>query len=120
VIHGQQKSREDLDKVSNRATPDEYADFNLAKMIVKMVRSGSPSRLLKTTLAGSYVERRQPGKLFFFDESKRKIGRQRFCNRLQCVTKQMKFNWTDTDIKSFKNPLKKCYFNYFRTNASVI
>jgi hypothetical protein len=66
VIHGQQKSRDELDRVSNRGTPDEYADFNLAKMIVKMVCSGSLSRLLQTTLAGSYAQRQQPGRLFFF------------------------------------------------------
>ncbi len=42
----------------------------------------------------SHTQRRQPGRLFFSEESQRRIGRQRFCDRFQCINKQMKFNWT--------------------------
>lgn len=113
VIHGQERSRSELDAISNRATPDEYADFILAKMIIKMVRSGSPKRLLDSTLQNAYTLRRQEGQMFFYDSSAKKIGRQRFCNRLQCVSKQIKFKWTFDEPKCFKNKLKSCFFNYF-------
>ncbi len=113
VIHGQEKTRDELDVISERATPDEYADFIIAKMVIKMVRSGSPSRLLASTHQNAYTSRRKDGQLFFFDNSVRKIGRQRLCNRLQCVSKQMKFKWTYSEPFSFKNQLKCCFFKYY-------
>ena len=114
LIFGKTYMRDELDLLSKRATPDEWADYRISKMIASMVQRGSPRRLLQSTLMTSYSERRQGGQLFFFDSSTRKIGRQCFKNRLQCVAKQMKFSWLECELNSLRPKLKKSFFKYSR------
>ncbi len=112
LVFGKEKSRTELDVMSKRATPDEMADYSLAKMVSKMCISGQPQRLLSETMSNSYSVLRSPGRMFFYDNSKLKIGRQCLKNRLSCVTKQMKFNWLECEVKSLRPKLKKCFFKY--------
>ena len=112
LVHGD-KSREQLDQEGKRATPDELANFAVAKLISRMVHLQAPTRLLASSLMNSYSVRRQPGRLFFYDASARKIGRQCLKNRLGCISKQMKFNWTmakNSDV--IRVNLKRCFFSY--------
>lgn len=111
LIHGE-KTRDQLDMEGKRATPDEWANYAAAKLLVKMVQGSTPTRLLEDTLQNSYSERRQPGRLFFYDASSKKIGRQCFKNRLSCVSKQMKFDWLVTERGALRTSLKKCFFSY--------
>ncbi len=114
LVYGDHLSRDDLDNVGQRATPDELADYSIAKMIAKMCILEAPKRLLMTTLQNSYSERRKPGRLMFYDDSSRMIGRQRLKNRLKCVSKHMKFEWLHCDVNGLRPKLKKCFFNYSR------
>ncbi len=108
-------SRQNLDKKCKRASPDEWSNYCLAKMTAMMMIKGYPSRLLQTVATNSYVEGRQRGRMFFFDSSKRKIGRQCIRNRLQFVTRQMRFEWLNTPLTQLRPRLKECFFDYAKT-----
>ncbi len=74
-------SRSEIDILTQRASPDELSNYTLAKFATRMVQNQRSKRLHDTTMTNSYSQSRQPGRLFFYDNSKRKIGRQ-------CVRKQ--------------------------------
>jgi hypothetical protein len=114
VIYGD-ITRDELDQRSERATPDEWADYCLAKMAAKMMILMTPERLFETTLPNSFSETRQPGRVFFFDSSVRKIGRQRLINRLPQIAKRMDFRWLECSVQGLRPKLKKCFFKYAKT-----
>ena len=105
--------RDQLDVVGQRATPDELSNYALGKFLAKMMITTTPSRLFQLTLENSYTVERQPGRLFFYDTSRLKIGRQIIKNRVSCISKQMKFKWLDSNLSALRPCLKKCFFNYY-------
>ncbi len=114
LIHGD-KPRDQLDQEGKRATPDEWANYAAAKLLSRMIHLQAPSRLLASTMTTSYSARRQQGRLFFYDSSTKKIGRQCLKNRLGCVSKQMKFDWLEAGNKNsnmLRINLKRCFFSY--------
>jgi hypothetical protein len=118
LIHGQEKTRCELDAISQRSTPDEWGDYSIAKMIAMIVQTAKPKRLLQGILMNSFYERRQEGRMFFYDDSLRKIGRQRLKNRLSVISKQMKFKWLSVPIGSLRPNLKKCFFQYAKLTVA--
>jgi hypothetical protein len=112
LLYGKEKTRDDLDATSERATPDEMSEYSLAKLTAKMYLVNAPARLLKNTMNNAYKVSRKPGQLFFYDTSFRMIGRQCLANRLPCITKQMKFKWLECEVSSLRVNLKKCFFKY--------
>ncbi len=119
LIYGTTLSREELNVISQRATPDEWADYSIAKATARMVLSAQPKRLLCGVLMNAYSERRQQGRLFFYDDSQRKIGRQRLRNRLQSVSRMMKFKWLETSLSAVRPNLKKCLFSYIKAQNGL-
>ncbi len=111
LIHGD-RDRLELDMIGQRATPDEWANYAVGKMMARMVLLQSPARLLTEIIQNSYSERRQENRLLFFDSSASKIGRQCIKNRLGCLAKQMKFDWLNADPNTLRPQLKKCFFAY--------
>ncbi len=111
LIHGD-RTRDELDMISGRATPDEWSDFCLAKMLARMAIEKTPRRLSEKTMLNSYQERRQLNRLFFYDNSERKIGRQCFKNRVGCIANQMKFEWLKYSPNALRPSLKKSFFKY--------
>ncbi len=113
VIHGNEK-RDVLDTIGRRATPDEWADYSVGKFLARTIIRGKPVRLNEEILQNSYSERRQRGRLFFYDNSVRKVGRQCIKNRLRSVARQMKFDWLHSSVDSLRLKLKKSFFPYAR------
>jgi hypothetical protein len=112
MVYGINLSRDQIDQISQRSTPDEWSDYVNAKMLCRVVITGSPRRLSEMVKSTSYTERRKPGQMFFYDESKKKIGRQCFKNRLCNISKQIKFKWLECPVNSLRPKLKKCFFMY--------
>jgi hypothetical protein len=119
LIYGREKSREELDVLSARATPDEMSDYSIAKFAARMFLQGSPKRLLESTQRTSYTTKRMTGRLLFYDDSTKKIGRQCLRNRLQCVSKHMKFDWLNCEVSSLRVNLKKSFFKYYQVQNRV-
>jgi len=116
LVHGKQRTRDEIDQLSFRATPDEWADYSVAKLTIKMVDSMMPCRLHVNLKANSFVERRQPHRLLFYDSSCRKIGRQSIKNRLNTIAKHIKFDWFNVHCTParVRIELKKSFFTYSR------
>ncbi len=108
-------SHEDLDILSGRASPEEYSDFITAKMAARIINEQNPVRLHDSLVKNCYSERRIHERVFFFDNSHRKIGKQCLRNRLQTISRQMKFSWTSCDRDTLRIGLKKCFFKYYKT-----
>ncbi len=85
----------------------------MAKTLAKMVILKLPSRLHGSIIANAYSERHKQNRLFMFDASRKKIGKQCFPNRLSQISKKMKFEWTNCDIHLLRQNLKKCFFPYY-------
>jgi hypothetical protein len=111
LIYGNLK-RDELDKIGKRATPDEWSDYIIAKMAAGIVLRQTPVRLFLDVISNSVTERRQENRLFFSDNSYKKVGRQCFKNRLQVVSRQMKFDWLSLKPENLRPYLKKCFFSY--------
>lgn len=86
------KSRRELDLISGRARPRVWAEYALASIAVKCVTRNAPVNLKQMILRNTYYERRRPGRIKFFDGSRRKIGIQTIENRLT------KFFFIETEI----------------------
>jgi hypothetical protein len=108
--------RDQLDVIGGRATPDEWADYSLAKMTANIVTTGYPERICELMSENAFFERRQPNRILFWDASARKIGRQSFRNRIQCITKQMKCEWLVLSKNARRTSFKKCFFSYYRAS----
>ena len=113
VTHGK-LTRDELDIIGKHATPDEWADYSVAKFLARTVIVGKPACLLDEILQNAYSERRQHGRLFFYDNSVRKIGCQCIKNRLRCVARQMKFDWLNSSVETLRPKLKKTFFPYVK------
>ena len=119
LIHGKH-SRDQLDQLSMRASPDEFADFIIAKTAARIINESRPKRLSESITSHSYSERRRPHQVFFYDASIRRIGRQCLKNRLHTISKHMNFEWTICDRDALRVGLKKCFFKYYRFNENQI
>jgi hypothetical protein len=111
-------TRSEIDQRCERSTPDEWADYSLAKMMARTIKVAAPRRMMEGIMQNAYSERRQAGRMFFFDCSKRKIGRQMLRNRLQQISRQMKFEWLFTPVNALRPHLKKQFFSYKRNQKS--
>jgi len=115
LVHGRTRTRAEIDQISQRATPDKWADYSLAKQLITIVNNCQPSRLYDMILSQSYLERRTPGQLFTYDASIKRIGRQTLSNRLALVSKVIKFPWLDITTDEMRRNLKKTFFKYVIT-----
>jgi hypothetical protein len=111
LLYGSDPSRDQLDILSERAMPDEYSDYLLAKTMAKICISGYPTRLHDIAMPNSYTERRKENRLFFFDNSAKKLGKQSFKNRLQHVSKLMKFEWLLCNVHSLRPKLQTIFLS---------
>jgi len=119
LVFGKNNTRDSLDVISGRGSPDEWSDYALAKLAARMIISEEPTRLCEDVLTNAYVERRRAGMMQFYDSSKRKIGRQVLKNRLPCVMKQMKFDWLWTKKETLRPKMKKCFFRYSKVEKVI-
>jgi len=119
LTYGRDLSRDMLDKISGRATPDEWADFCLGKLLIHTVRSGMPHRFFEQIIKQYYTERRVYDQLFIYDSSTKKIGRQILSNRLATVSKAIKFPWLRLNLSKsvIRMKLKETFFMYAKKNT---
>jgi len=106
LVYGTMKSRAELNLL--RATPDEMALFNCAKLLTNVCNTGLPNRLATQLDENCFYERRYPWRLQFFDSSIRKIGKQCFKNRLSQVARMLKFDWLILSRTEICNRIKSC------------
>lgn len=109
-------THEEILQISKRATPKEWSKYIEATTLFKILDLQDPTEIYTDIIIQSYTEPRQPQKLLVFDNSKNKIGKHKFINRIVETTKSLDFNWfgTELDIAHFRKNCKRSLFYYLR------
>ena len=107
-------SRYKLNTMAERATPSEWASFATAKLGVRVIQASQPLRLALSLTTNSYEKNRSPGRLFFFSDSRKRIGDQSLRNRLGPVMNDLCFPWINSSPDALRINLKKHFFAYFK------
>jgi len=84
--------RSELD-LMGRARPTTWIQYLLANTAIKAITRGQPTLLSREMRENMFIERRRSGRPKFFDNSKKKIGRQALRNRLGFMGR-FKFDWS--------------------------
>jgi len=101
--------REMLDLLG-RQKPKVIDKYMTGSVYINCYLSGKPNRLLATIKENEYLIRRT-GQLRYFDSSKKRIGKQALCNRIDEVVKAFDTNWTKLNNKdAIRIYLKKIFF----------
>jgi len=97
-----------LDIISKRATLKQCTNYTTASIAIKLY-NGTEARLGEILRNRCYINDRQPKKGIFFDNSKCKIGKQSFVNRLHLFS-DVKFEWIGPYSEDYiRQNLKKLF-----------
>jgi hypothetical protein len=105
--------RDELDKLSKRATPVEWANYSIAATVIKLFNS-SDCNIANALRSSVYINDRTPGRGKFIDRSRLKIGRQSLPYRIGPLFSRIDFNWAGIQLSedSIRRSLKRLFFNY--------
>jgi hypothetical protein len=109
-------SRAELDRITKRATPLEWAKYSIASTVIKLYNRSNTDMagIIRTS---AYVNDRVPLRAKFIDRSRLKIGKQSIINRIGPIFSSINFDWIgDSTVPTddfIRNKLKKCFFKYF-------
>jgi len=111
--HRNKINREMLDITCQRSNPKQWSKYSMASLVMKIHRDKKPKYLYETLMRTFYTERRSPGLAKFYDNSKGKIGRQRFGNNLHFLA-AIQTDWLDKNMSNdaIRILLKKTFFTY--------
>jgi hypothetical protein len=99
-----------LDKVG-RARPTTWAKYSSASTAIKILRDKCPVRLHQHLTNTLYYERRASNVVKFYDNSKKRVGRQAFGNRLKTVFEEInKPIFLNESNNAIRLLLKKSFF----------
>jgi len=76
-----------------RARPTTWAKFITSTLVLKITTKNQPKRLCEYVLTNSFLERRKPLRLKFFNKADLRIGRQTLTNRCGLLTNDLDFDW---------------------------
>jgi len=110
--------RAELDRISGRATCDQWYQFCIAKQMIRIQKSKLPNRLYESIRQNSYYKNRQMGRVFYYVKSNKKIGLQSLSNRLKEVSDSINFDWLNyMTVDQQCTLLKKNFFPYYSSNV---
>jgi len=105
------KFRSEIDTIAKRATPLQWAKYCNASTAIKMFNSENTSMAMELRLR-AYINERTQQRATFFDDAKRKAGRQCFWNRLD-ILKEIDFDWIDLKNDDLlRIQLKRLFFKF--------
>ncbi len=70
----------------------QFAKFSSAGLVIKTIRNNEPQNLKDILCKTLYTERRKPGRLRFYDNSKTKAGYQSIENRIAKIFAELDFD----------------------------
>jgi len=108
-------SRKELNSLASRANPFELNDYKIAKLLISILSNTDPFVLFNELLSHCVVETRKEFNPSFLDMSRTRIGRQSLANRVNIISKQIKFEWLGKTFTkdSLRKSLKSSFFSYF-------
>ena len=107
-------SRVSLNRLAQRATPSEWAKYAVVKLAATVTQTTFPTRLFNSITPNSYKKNRSPGRLFFFSDSKKRIGEQALRNRLGPEMNALCFPWINCSPDTMRINLKQHFFAYLK------
>lgn len=107
-------NREKLDILCQRASPKQWSKYAIASIVIKCLTSNKPTNLVNFLRETMYIDQRFPDAAKFYDNSRRKIGKQKLGNNLGFM-QAIKDDWLGQDLDNHKirRILKKTFFGYF-------
>jgi len=120
IYHWRRFSRAELDLIG-RARPTTWSQYLLASTTIKAITRKQPTTLANEMGQNMFVERRRSEKPKFYDNSRRKIGRQALRNRLLFMN-TFNFDWLDglTDDKLRINLKKALMMSNWTTTLKLL
>jgi hypothetical protein len=107
-------NREKLDIKCARASPKQWSKYAASSTVIKVLRENLPMELCNTLRETLYEEGRKPGIGHFYDNSKGKIGKQKFGNNIHFM-KAIKEPWLGENLPdaTIRRILKSTFFPYY-------
>jgi len=93
-------------------------------MLHRLCRAPENYHLTTRLIQQSYFTDRQPGHVFFFDNSTKRFGGMSFINRSKRISELIRFPWPDLSYHAFKKRIKDstplmAWWKCKRTNARI-
>jgi hypothetical protein len=111
--HKRAISRRDIDSMTKRATPTEWAKYSIASMVIHLYNN-SDTLVANLLRAAAFVNDRLPRRAKFMDRSRLKIGKQSIVNRIGPIFASISFDWIGTfsdDV--LRRNLRREFFEYY-------
>jgi len=105
------QSRHEIDTQVKRATPKEFSNYCVARTVINAIHCNM-SPLNQICLSTSFQIQRKPGQIFFFDNSRLKVGKNKLNNRLTWLFNEIKKPWLNLSKNQTRILLKKTFFKY--------
>jgi len=97
--------------LAKRARPRQWANYIAASTAIKL-HNKSNTRIADEIRQNIYINQRQPNRGTFIDKSKRRAGKQKLTNRLQCL-KKIDFDWIGDICDDFlRKNLKRLFITF--------
>jgi hypothetical protein len=100
-----------LDHDFRRATPSEWSNYCVCKEMIRILNRQMPKSTFDRISSNSYTLNR-PLRLRFFDNSRTKVGRQCFENKIVTPSSKLTFDWSGLTNDQIRVNLKQCLFKY--------
>jgi len=108
----QSLSRDVIYESLKRATPQEYSNYATARIVIKAFLNNIDN-IKDICEISSYTKQRKIDQLFFYDNSKIRVGKNSINNRIGIVFNKINFGWLNKDFNQIRPLLKKTFFAYF-------
>jgi len=97
----------ELCRVSNMRNFSSLKIIYDTTMLHRLCRTPENYHLTTRLIQQSYFSDRQPGRVFFFDNSIKRIGGMSFINRSKKISELISFPWPDLSYHAFKTRMKE-------------
>ena len=97
-----------------RANFNEFADYSLAKILIGIYNQEKPRFLSEILTRFTYHKRRCPGRVFAYEDSVHKIGRNTINAKSKTILEKMDFDWYKKTLGThqIRRELKNRFFTY--------
>jgi len=115
VYHDYKKQipRIGLDRLAKRATPTQWGNYIISKLVISTFHNKEPYHMYKKINETFYTTRCKPGIGHFYNNSRGKIGKQSIQNRLAAMD-EITREWTTQPLKgdALRTVLKKTFIPF--------
>jgi len=94
----QKISRDIVSRMTERLPPNSWSKLALCSRIMKIWYTNTPAPLYESIFKNSFTETRKQGRLFSYDSSKTRIGKNLTRNIIGPIMAEIQVPWTNADL----------------------